>query len=106
MNKLKWVAWLLVLVPAVAWGLSFTKNEVRVDELRVCIQRTQGDPAFILFFKTFDTDGSLVREFAGRDVWNQLNATQKNQLRDIMNAVADEIYSQEAIPTPSPVPTP
>lgn len=97
----------LLLLPTTALALSYTRTEVRVEDVQVCIRKGGNDPTFAVFFKTYDEAGEVVRNIAGRDLWAQLTATQKNQIRNIITAVSDSIYSQEAVPTPTaPAPTP
>lgn len=99
----------MVLVPVTASALSFLHDETRVEAVKACIVRNPGsDPSFVVSFITFDQDGAETRRVNGRDVWGQLNSTQKNQIRNIIGAVTDAIYASESVPTPtpSPVPTP
>jgi hypothetical protein len=91
----------LLLSAGAAYGITVTRTEGRVEDVTVCIKKQPGDPSFLISFRTFDGD-VLVREIGGRDVWSQLSTTQKNQIRNIIDAVSSAVYSSESIPTPTP----
>ncbi len=100
---------LILLFATPAHAIVVSQTETTADHIEACIKKgagVGGDPAFILSFDTYDANDNLVRHVVGRNVWAQLNATQKNQIRNIINQVSDAIYSGEAIPTPTPTPTP
>ena len=97
----------LLLLAAPAHAITVSKTETRIENVMACMVKTgQADPQFLLYFDSYDASGELIRHVVGRDVWAQLNATQKSQIRTIINAVNDAIYSGEAIPTPTPTPIP
>lgn len=93
----------LILVAGSAWALTVTKTETRLDDFRVLLLKQPGDPAFLVSYRTYDNE-QLMREIQNENYWEALTATQKNQVRQIIDGAYNKAHQVNDIPLPSPTP--
>lgn len=93
-----------LLATTTTWALTTTRTETRLEDVRILIIKQPGDPSFLVSYRTFDDQG-LLRDMANEDYWPELTATQKNQIRAIVDGVYVKLHNQQQIPLPSPTPS-